>query len=1412
MKNYFKRISKFSRTNRLVFYAFILIVLIPIALFLAKNPLTVRADSFLKFDEGGGTTTKDAQNNTAGTITNAIWREEQFCVSGKCLYFDGTGDYVSFGDEDDFDFIAASNFTISLWFRRAPKTSGTDVLVAKTNGSAGYKILMESDGDITFAIDDDATWSPDDAVTSTAATYDDNAWHHVAAVKTGTSKIELFIDGQLVASDNSLSATGTLINSANFYVGVDGDGSSNFFTGFIDEVNVYTTTAKDSASIKADAIKGAGESGSTAVFGQSESLSDGLVGYWKMDEIAANSCAGGSNDVCDYSGNGFDGAWNGNVATSTGIYGSGTTYDGADDYISIPHNSNLQMSTFTISGWFKANTVVEAFTSIINKDNGANNRNYAVYMNSTGVLSVGSSFSGSGVTLGSGVDVDDDAWHHFVYTVDTNGEQKVYTDGILRNSRVNSGTLDIGNTNGIRIGVNQTTTSDYSGELDEIRIYNRALTPSEANELYHYAPGPVGHWKLDENTGTTTNDSSSNNYLSKTFEGNTKWSVGKFGSSVSFDGADDNVQIAEGTNIDLGTMTDSYTLSAWVKYSSCAGTCTVVAKMINSSAAYPFHLYIDSSQMPIFSTRDSSGNVSTAFLNSAISPDTWYYLTAVRDTQSDKLFLYVNGALTLASQTATDSSVTSNTNDDDISFGASGGGDYLNNELSGNIDDVKIYNYALKPEQIIQDMNGGNPNSKSSVGSPTLHLKFDEGYGDTAYDSSSNSVDGDLAGSGGSCPGAANCPAWYNSGKLNNALDFDGTNDYVAIVDNQIFDVTDTDDITISGWFNRDTTGTEDTIIAKRNSLAAGDVGWIVSVRDTDVFDFQLSDGTDEYQMSTTQTFTTTGWNFFTVVWDQDSTNNSKIFINGNQIPITTSGTIGNVGDTSNALDLRVGTQSDGSDRFDGKIDDIKIYKSTLTDNQITILYNQGTSSSMGSSGTSSTGIADNSSARTYCVPGDNTSCTPPIGHWKFDENNGTSTTYDSSGWENNATLNEFTNGVWSQGKYGSGITFSGNDNWINFYSATLNSNFSASQGTVEFWLKPRDISIWSDGNTRMLFKLGPDTSNTVTIQKESTDALVLSYVAGGVTEQSSQTITPTDWTHLAMTWDKANEVVRYYINGILVETDTTLGVWVGALSSSRTTIGNNYNGSSAWDGSMDDVRIYNYARTPAQIAWDYNKGEPKGWWKFDENAGAIAYDASGNAYHSQTFTGDTSYTTGKSNTALTFDGNNDVVRITEGTGIDIGATTSSYAVSAWIKTNASCGGTCDIVAKSTSSVSTHPLRLQLDSNNFPMFIIRDTANSTVSINRALNDGNWHHLVAVRNVSTDLLYLYIDGKLVNSSTDSTTATCANNDDISIGNGGNSYTNNDFNGQIDDVKMYNYPLTDTQIKNIFNDGAAVRFSD
>ena len=95
-----------------------------------------------------------------------------------------------------------------------------------------------------------------------------------------------------------------------------------------------------------------------------------------------------------------------------------------------------------------------------------------------------------------------------------------------------------------------------------------------------------------------------------------------------------------------------------------------------------------------------------------------------------------------------------------------------------------------------------------------------------------------------------------------------------------------------------------------------------------------------------------------------------------------------------------------------------------------------------------------------------------------------------------------------------------------------------------------------------------------------------------------------------------------------------------------------------------------------------------------------------------------------------------------------------------------------------------------------------------------LCDGIWHNAVFVRNVALDTLYLYVDGALVDSTTDATTGTMANNQNCYIGisaytaSGANPNGSYPMNGNIGQSLIYNTALTATQVTQNFRAMRAV----
>src|SRR3972149_10814 len=92
----------------------------------------------------------------------------------------------------------------------------------------------------------------------------------------------------------------------------------------------------------------------------------------------------------------------------------------------------------------------------------------------------------------------------------------------------------------------------------------------------------------------------------------------------------------------------------------------------------------------------------------------------------------------------------------------------------------------------------------------------------------------------------------------------------------------------------------------------------------------EVSDTPDEYQLESTSAFTDTNWHHFAIVWDESSASGSEIYIDGSANSATDSGTISGVGTLVNAVTLRLGSESDGANYFDGQLDEVMIYRYAL--------------------------------------------------------------------------------------------------------------------------------------------------------------------------------------------------------------------------------------------------------------------------------------------------------------------------------------------------------------------------------------------------------------------------------------------------------------------------------------------------
>ncbi|NCR10641.1 MAG: hypothetical protein GPI95_21175 [Microcystis aeruginosa LG13-11] len=191
-------------------------------------------------------------------------------------------------------------------------------------------------------------------------------------------------------------------------------------------------------------------------------------------------------------------------------------FDGTDDYISIPHSSNLSLTRFTIETWVNPSQIKGDWQPLITKeDSSGGSRNYGLYIepNSMRVL-----FSFLGIYGDWRYDYSISSlqlnqWNHIAMTYD--GSQfNFYFNGVLEKS-YNFVTVPIQNNEPVKIGKEVNVFNPFTGKMDEVRIWNKAQTQAEiqadmTHPLTGSETGLVGYWQFNENAGTTVTDLAGN--------------------------------------------------------------------------------------------------------------------------------------------------------------------------------------------------------------------------------------------------------------------------------------------------------------------------------------------------------------------------------------------------------------------------------------------------------------------------------------------------------------------------------------------------------------------------------------------------------------------------------------------------------------------------------------------------------------------------------------------------------------------------------------------------------------------------------------------------------------------------------------------------------------------------------------
>jgi len=453
---------------------------------------------YWNFEETTGNTVNDlTTNKNNGTLISGIQRTVANSnpitrPEGKALYFDGVNDYINAGTNPSLE--VTNTLTIEAWIK--PQQNSQQGVIVSREGE--YRLAIGTENTIYFAI---ANSNPSWTWVNTGAKINLNQWNHIALTY-DKGLIKTYVGGELVYSYDGAGVIGDYSLHASqddLRIGNRQWYNLDTFKGEIDEVRVWNV-AKTQAEIQANLNQ--------KLTGNEQ----GLVGYWNFEETTGNTV----NDLTANKNNGtlINGVQR-TVANSNPITrpeGKALFFDGVNDSVKIADSPNLNPTKITIEAWVKSsNWAGQTHPAIVAK---GINEEYLLWKSNDAVGNEKFAFrlGRNIVTVYGSTTVQNDVWYHVAATYDGN-EVKLYVNGSLEGIQSIATVIPDG-VNPVTIGGG--VNSNYlRGNIDEVRIWNVARTQAEIQaslnqKLSGNEQGLIGYWNLEENSGNTVYDLTTN--------------------------------------------------------------------------------------------------------------------------------------------------------------------------------------------------------------------------------------------------------------------------------------------------------------------------------------------------------------------------------------------------------------------------------------------------------------------------------------------------------------------------------------------------------------------------------------------------------------------------------------------------------------------------------------------------------------------------------------------------------------------------------------------------------------------------------------------------------------------------------------------------------------------------------------
>jgi chitodextrinase len=827
-----------------------------------------------------GNANDQSVNGNHAVVNGATLTQDRFNLSNRALSFDGIQSAVRANNAAQLNTV---NTTISFWVKvnKLP-TTGEAFLLSHGGWQERWKISLPSHGKPVFTTN--AVGGIKDMDTDSVS-LPIGAWRHLVMTHDGVND-KIYVNGVL---KNSKAATGDMKSTTKpFGIGYDPIDTTNYFNGALDDVSIYNT------ALTAAEITALYTAQSTA-----PAVTNERVASYSFNGSGLDSSAYGNHGVLT------------NVSATTDRFGFGSkaySFNGASSAIKAANSAPLNSANTTVSFWVKVNTLPVTGESFLLSYGGWQERwkislpAHGKPVFSTNNVGTGNSDmdSGDGNVLAVGV------WKHVVMTHD-GANDKIFIDGVKKASKAVTGGLK-STVNPLGIGYDPIDGgSFFNGSLDEVQVYNYALSEADVTTLYTNqslspatATDIVADYKLNGNGKDDTQFG--NTATGKATAVASRFNYGS--NAMSFNGTKSDSMIASNS---VAYQSDFTTISFWVKVNALPASGEVFM-LSNGGWQERWKISVPAHGKPVFSTKNAAGaNVDMDSDSVPLPIGAWRHVVMVHDGVSNKLF--INGLL--KKSVASPGALGKTKHPLGMGYDPIDGGANFN----GSLDDIRLYNRALTDAEIAA-LYTAQSATPTIAGTLVAHYPFsNDGSDVTAYGNNATMTNA--------------VPTTDRFNKSNKAFAF---NNSVAKAANSA--QLNSANTTISVWVKVAALPASGEVYLLSNG--GWQERWKMSMpgHGKPVFSTKNAAGANVDMDSDSVPLPVGQWRH--VVATHDGTSN-KIYING--LLKKSVASVGALGTTTKPLGLGY-DPIDSSGFFNGALDEVQVYNVALTDAEVLALFN----------------------------------------------------------------------------------------------------------------------------------------------------------------------------------------------------------------------------------------------------------------------------------------------------------------------------------------------------------------------------------------------------------------------------------------------------------------------------------------